>query len=92
VKGVTASGDPVDLDYAADHTTPALRLVRGKLPLRVVPRAANPYGDARIDVAGDGAAIDAAESLAAITSVTFIGNFTVGDVRLRDPIAAPTAP
>jgi len=92
VKGVTASGDPVDLDYAADHTTPTLRLVRGKLPLRVVPRAANPYGDARIDVAGDVAAIDAAESLAAITSVTFIGNFTVGDVRLRDPIAAPTAP
>ena len=92
VKGVTASGDPVDLDYAADHTTPTLRLVRGALPLRVVPRAANPYGDARIDVAGDVAAIDAAESLAAITSVTFIGNFTVGDVRLRDPIAAPAAP
>jgi hypothetical protein len=92
VKGVAASGDPVDLDYAVEHTTPKLRLVRGELPLSVVSRATSPYGDVRIDVAADVAAIDANESLASITSVTFIGSFTVGDVRLRDPIAGHTTP
>ena len=88
VKGVTAAGDVVELDYEAGRVSSERRRPRRTaLPLTLTPRDANPYAEVRIDVGGDVAALDAGTVLAGLRSITLRGSFTVGAVQLRDPIA-----
>ncbi len=87
VRVVTTAGDDVVLTYELGRTDVDRRLHYAELPLFMTARPSGPYSDVRLDVAGDLARLYADAAVAAVTSVRLHGGFTVGDVRLRDPLS-----
>jgi hypothetical protein len=86
IRGVTVAGADVRLVYEMDRTQADVGDLRAELPLATVRRAGSPYEDVRLDLAADVALLGSQPTLAGITSVTLRGDFTLGNLELRDRV------